>query len=198
MSNGKPIVQARLSTSFAKLREKGACEEGYKKLAKYLGGVTKYGKDTEINLLTILESNGFDDCVWCLRATLQDSDNVKRHIAADFAESVLHIYEKAYPTDNRPRKAVEAAHMYADGEISHEVLASLRNNATYAADSAAYAVAVAATYAAVAATYAADSAAFAVAVAATYAAVAAAKTREEKKQQLTQIVKKYLIADVNE
>ncbi|MFY9532370.1 MAG: putative immunity protein, partial [Candidatus Acidiferrales bacterium] len=30
--------------------------------------------------------------------------------AADCAERVLPIFERAYPTDNRPRKSIEAAH----------------------------------------------------------------------------------------
>jgi hypothetical protein len=32
-----------------------------------------------------------------------------RLVAADIAETVLHIYESQYPNDSRPRKAIEAA-----------------------------------------------------------------------------------------
>jgi len=63
-----------LTTTFARLRKAGACKCGYAKLAKYLGGVRKYGQDTPINLLTILDSNGIDDAAWSFRATEQDSD----------------------------------------------------------------------------------------------------------------------------
>ncbi len=39
-----------LHTTFNKLHKYGACIDGYRKLAKYLGGVNKYGKDTPIPL----------------------------------------------------------------------------------------------------------------------------------------------------
>ena len=43
-----------LFTTFAKLHEHGACMEGYTKLARSLGGVNEYGKDTPISLDKIL------------------------------------------------------------------------------------------------------------------------------------------------
>ncbi len=129
----------KLTTSFNALCKAGACEEGYKKLAKALGGVRKYGASVEINLLTILESNGFDDAVWSLRATVQDSDVTKRLIAADFAETVLHIFESKRPGDDRPRKAIQAARDYANGVIKLPAMQEARADAADAA--AAYAAA---------------------------------------------------------
>ena len=41
-----------------------------------------------------------------------------RLLAADYAERVLPIFERARPGDDRPRKAIQAARDYADGEIS--------------------------------------------------------------------------------
>jgi len=38
--------------------------------------------------------------------------------ATDIAERVLHIYERAYPGDARPRRAIDAARRVAKGEIS--------------------------------------------------------------------------------
>lgn len=38
--------------------------------------------------------------------------------AADCAEHVLPYFEEKYPTDNRPRKAVEAARAWVRGEIT--------------------------------------------------------------------------------
>ena len=46
-----------LFTTFAKLHKAGACREGYTKLARSLGGVNEYGKDTLIPLDKIIESN---------------------------------------------------------------------------------------------------------------------------------------------
>ncbi len=64
--------------------------------------------------------------------------------AADIAESVLHIYEAAYPKDDRPRKAIEAARS---------------GDKDAAADAANAADAAAAAYANAAAAYAANAAA---------------------------------------
>ena len=57
--------------------------------------------------------------------------NKFRFFAADCAESVLHLFEKRYPNDSRPRKAIEAARATAYATA-----------AAYAAD-AAYAAAAA-------------------------------------------------------
>ena len=40
-----------------------------------------------------------------------------RHFAADCAERVLPIFEKARPGDDRPRKAIQAVRDYAEGRI---------------------------------------------------------------------------------
>jgi hypothetical protein len=168
----------KLTTTFNLLREKNACTEGYGKLAKHLTNVEAYGADTEINLLTILDSNGFDDAVWCLRATVQDSKGVARLIACDFAESVLHIFESKRPGDDRPRKAIEAARGFVASTVTTEQMQKARAAAAAAAaaaDADAYAAAAAAAAAYVAAHAAAYVAAHAAAayVAAAYAADAA-------------------------
>ena len=189
----------KLTTTFNKLKLAGACGQtigansGYDKLRQFLGGTDKYGKDTEINILTILESNGFDDAVWSLRATLQDADSIKRLIACDFAESVLHIFESKRPSDDRPRKAIEAARGFAKGEITKKDMQKARAYAAAddAADAAAYAAAYAAYAAAADAAYAAaDDAAYAAYAAADDAAYAAA--RKAKKEQLAEILRKHL------
>ena len=45
------------------------------------------------------------------------SEKVLRLFAADCAERVLPIWEKHYPDDDRPRKAIEATRRFARGEI---------------------------------------------------------------------------------
>ena len=94
-----------------------------------MGGADNFGKDTEINILTILESNGLEDALWCLRVTIQDCEREKRLIACEFAKSVLHIFETKHPNDDRPRKAIEAAKKFANNEISKKEMRS----AAYAA-----------------------------------------------------------------
>lgn len=60
-----------------------------------------------------------------------------RLFAADCAEHVLHIFEKERPTDNRPRKAIEAARAFARGEIDAAAGAAARDAAGDAAGDAA-------------------------------------------------------------
>ena len=40
------------------------------------------------------------------------------------AEQVLHIFEKEYPDDKRPREAIEAKRLWLDGKISDDALDS--------------------------------------------------------------------------
>src|SRR3990167_7615399 len=127
-----------LTTTFTLLRKADACTEGYKKLAKHLGGVTKYGVDTPIDLLTILDSNGLPDTLWCLRATQQEADvlTVARLFAIDCAERVLPIFEAKYPNDQRPRQAIQAAKDFLAGKITQEELRAAAASAAYASDAA--------------------------------------------------------------
>jgi len=105
-------------------REAGACESRYKKMAKYLGGVRKYGLNTPVALDKILEVCGFDDALWVLRCTTENSDRFNRLLACRFAEEVLPIYEKEYPKDKRPRRAIEVTRLYANGRATDKELAA--------------------------------------------------------------------------
>jgi hypothetical protein len=49
-----------------------------------------------------------------------------RLFAADCAEHVLHLFETEFPEDDRPRRAIEAARAYANGEIGEEELRAAR------------------------------------------------------------------------
>ena len=83
-----------------------------------------------------------------------------RLYAADCAERVVSLYEKDYPTDTRPRKAIQAARDFANGKITAEELNAAYDAAYDAtAAAAAYAAYAAAAYAAYAAAAAADAAA---------------------------------------
>ena len=178
----------KLTTTLNQLKLKGACGQqvgsgkGYDKLSTFLG--PDYGKTTPIDILTILESNGFDDAVWSLRATVEPSDSVKRLIAADFAESVLHIFESKRPGDLRPRQAIQAARDFANGVITAEQMEIAKRAADAAAAAADYAVDIA--YAVAAAAAAAD-----YAVDVDYAADYAARGKH-KNEILTEILKRHL------
>jgi hypothetical protein len=68
-------------------------------------------------------------------------DRALRLFAADCAEDVLHLYERDYPGDLRPRKAIAAARAYANGEISDAARDAARAAARAAARDAARAAA---------------------------------------------------------
>jgi hypothetical protein len=108
-----------------------------------------------------------------------------QHLTIGVASIVLEVYEKKYPNDDRPRKAIKAAEDYLADKITIEELRSARAAAAAAASYAAAAAAAdaAASYAAAAAAAAADAAAYAAAAAAAdaaaYAAAYAAATLPE-------------------
>lgn len=126
----------KLTTTLNRLRKAGACKDRYKLLVESLGGV-QVDHDAPINLLTILETNGVDDCLWALCATAENCDKVARLIAADFAEEVQPFWSNKYPHDDRPRKCIEAAKLFALGKISREELAAAAEEAEEAASAAA-------------------------------------------------------------
>ncbi len=105
----------KLTTTLNLIRSKNPCNSnekasrlyGWNCLIDYLG--KDYPEDREINLLTILESNGIQDCLWALRCTIQDSEIISRRLAVEFARHVLSIFENKYPEDKRPRQAIETA-----------------------------------------------------------------------------------------
>ncbi len=57
--------------------------------------------------------------------------------AADCAEHVLDIFEKKYPADDRPRKAIQATRDFALGKIGAAAMAAARDAAWAAAGDAA-------------------------------------------------------------
>jgi hypothetical protein len=130
-----------LHTTLALAHKAGACTDRYKHLAKALGGITAYGKDTPIPLTIVLEHNGLDDTLWALRCVLPEEiplrDKLARSFACDCAERVLSLFEKKYPDDQRPRQAIEIARLFAEGKATTQELAAARDAAWAAAEAAA-------------------------------------------------------------
>jgi hypothetical protein len=201
-----------LTTSLYRLRRYNACSGRYAHLVDKLG--PKWGDKDEINLLDILRHNGTADCLWALCATVKhpEGDKVMRLMAADFAEAVLPIFEKEYPKDDRPRKAIQAARDFANGKITDQerdaasaaagaasAAAGAAGDAAWAAGDAAWAAAWAAAGAARDAARAARGAARDAARAARDAAWAAARAardaawaaRDARAEQ-AKIIRKYL------
>ena len=172
------------TTRFRLLHDAGACKERYRFLAKALGGIKAYGRDTPITLLQILDINGFDDALWALRAC-DDAETFSRLLACDYAEHVLPIFETQYPDDDRPRKAIAVSRRHAHGEATDAELSAAWaawHAAWYAAEADARDAARAARAAAWAAWHAAGAAwhaAWHAGAAAWYAAEAAARDDAE-------------------
>jgi len=114
-----------ISTTLNKIREYGPCETGWEKLLKYLGK-TK-ADDDPLSFLTILESNGFDNALWCVRVAPED-DKEWRLFAVWCARRVQHLM-----IDERSVKALDVAEAYANGLASEKKLIAAKNAAWDAA-----------------------------------------------------------------
>jgi hypothetical protein len=112
-----------------------------------------------------LNSNRSEEALRFVLSEQFITDNDLHELACKFAENVLHVFEKEYPNDKRPRLAIEAKRKFIKGETSKDKLAAAWEAAIDAARYAAWTVASAA------ARYAASAAASA---AARYAASAEA------------------------
>ena len=125
-----------MKTTLNKIRAHGPCHSGWAKLLKNLGK-TK-ADDEPISIAFILESNGLDDALWCLRA-VDGYQREMRLFAVDCARSVQHLM-----TDPRSIAAIDVAERHADGLASYEELAEAGAAAWAAAGAAAWDAACAA------------------------------------------------------
>jgi hypothetical protein len=142
-------------TTLNKIREHNPCSDGWKKLLTHLGKIE--ADDEALSLLTILESNGLDDALWCLRAC-EGIEKEARLYAIACARRVQHLMK-----DQRSINALDVAERYAHGNATNQELNAARATAWGAAWYAANA----------AASDAADAAAWYVARVAVYAAARA-------------------------
>ena len=147
-----------ITTTLNAIRAQHPCEDGWKRL---LIDLDKTKADDEpLPLVTILNSNGIDDALWCLRA-VEGFDKEKRVFAVWCARQVQHLM-----TDPRSIAALDVAERFAYGKATQEELkaAWAAADAARAADAVDYCAiraARAASYAAWQASSAAYSAAYA-------------------------------------
>jgi len=113
-----------MQTTLNAIKKHSPCESGWKKLLASLGK-TK-ADDAPLELTHILQSNGLDDALWCLRALPEQYHKQIRLYACDVAEHVLPIFEKLFPEDKRVRSCIEAARGFANGTVSEEQLYAAR------------------------------------------------------------------------
>ena len=128
-------------TTLAEIRAAGPCEDGWQKLLKHLGK-TK-ADDEPLPLVTILESNGLDDALWCMQ--VPSLERLSRHFQAWCAEQVLHHFEAERPDDTRVRDQIA---MLRRDDATDAERAAAWDAASAAASAAAWDAASAAAWAA--------------------------------------------------
>jgi len=114
-----------MKTTLNKIRAHGPCAEGWEKLLKHLGK-TK-ADDEPLSILAILDSNGLDDAIWCMKA-IEGRDKEIRLYAVWCARRVQHLIE-----DPRSLAALDVAERFANGEATVEELNAARDAAPGAA-----------------------------------------------------------------
>ena len=123
-----------MKTTLNKIREHFPCEDGWKKLLRHLGKTQ--ADDEPLLIRTVLESNGLDDALWCLRAVEGHDREIRLH-GVWCARQVQHLMK-----DPRSIAALAMAESYANGVATEEELtaarAAARAAARYAAGAAAW------------------------------------------------------------
>ncbi len=122
-----------MKTTLNQIRALGPCHDGWTKLLRNLGK-TK-ADDAPLAITTVLDSNGLDDALWCLRA-VEGHQREMRLYAVDCARSVQHLM-----TDARSIAAIDVAERHADGLATDAELAAAWDAARAAARDAARAAA---------------------------------------------------------
>lgn len=157
-------------TTLNQIRSHSPCTEGYAKLLKHLNK-TK-GDDEPLSLLTVLDSNGLADAVWCLRT--EATPERTQRFALAVARRTEHLHPQAKAT-------LDVVERYLSGQATKDELDAAKAAAITAACAAANA-AYAAAGAAARVAYAAVCTASYAAAAADAAAAAAADAAERKTQ----------------
>jgi len=175
-----------MKTTLNKIKSNRPCSEGWENLLTFLNKIK--ADDEELDLLTILESNGLIDALWALKC-VEGFDREIRLMACDFAESVIHL-----ANDERCVNAIKISRDYTNGLATQEEL-NVANDAAWAArDAASYDARNAASYASYAAARAAWAASYdarnAARYTANYASSAAWEAAKNSEVQI-EIFKKY-------
>ena len=120
-------------TTLNAIRKHNPCKDGWETLLKHLGKTKP--DDEPLSLLTILESNGFDETLWCFRA-VEGFKKDKQLLAITYAREVEHLM----PAESK--KSLDVFDRYANGLATQEEFDAARRAA--ATDAAAWAAARAA------------------------------------------------------
>ena len=161
-----------MKTTLNKIRAHSPCSNGWRKLLAHLG--KPQADDEPLSIVTVLDSNGLDDALWCLRA-VEGHDREIRLYAVWCGRQVQHLM-----ADPRSIAALDVAERFANGKATEAERDAAWSAAGTAAWGAAWAASAAATWAAsaVSAWAAAGTAAAAAAGSAAWAASAVAAAAE--------------------
>jgi hypothetical protein len=99
-----------MNTTLNKIREHSPCTNGWEKLLRTLGK-TK-ADDEQLSLITILDSNGLDDALWCLKA-VDGHEKEMRLYAVWCARQVQYLMK-----DKRSLNAIDVAERFANGDAT--------------------------------------------------------------------------------
>jgi len=105
-----------MMTTLKAIRAHSPCADGWTKLLRHLGKTQS--DDKPLAITTILDSNGFDDALWCLRA-VAGYDREIRLYAVWCARQVQHLMRNP-----RSRAALDVAERYAHGQATDAELAA--------------------------------------------------------------------------
>ena len=119
----RPVI----CTTLQMIKNKGPCTRGWVNLLQCLGKTKPDGR--KLSLLKILEFNGIKDAIWALGCVNSKYDNALRLFACHCVQPSLKFWEKEYPGDKRPRKAIEAAKKFAHGKLIAKKMGAVREAA---------------------------------------------------------------------
>ena len=108
----------KLHTTLNQIRSHNPCSNGWGKLLQHLGKTKQ--DDEPLSFATILESNGFDDTLWCLR-TVAGYDREIRLYAVWCARQVEHLDPSGVA-----KKTNDVSERYAKGEATEDELEAAR------------------------------------------------------------------------
>jgi hypothetical protein len=114
-----------MTTTLNIIRRHSPCTEGCTKLLKHLGKTQ--GDDEPLSLLTVLDSNGLDDAIWCLR-TEPTPERIQRFALA-IARRVEHLSPAA-------KACNDVTERYLNGQATKVELVAAEAAAEAAADEA--------------------------------------------------------------
>ena len=97
-------------TTLNQIRAYSPCKSGWTKLLAHLGKAS--ADDAPLSIITVLDSNGLDDALWCLQA-VKGHDREIRLYAVWCARQVQHLM-----TDPVSLAALDVAERFANGEAT--------------------------------------------------------------------------------